>query len=223
MSKEKPILFNTEMVKAIMSGKKIMTRRIVKHQPPENSIIHGRVMSSTEPKNEGCVGWGPNEECVNHYSKIPYEIGQVLWVRETWAQLDMDYRAVSGKLDIQEFKGCPIAYKADNDAPEHFNYWRPSIHMPRTAARLFLKVTNIRVERLQDITQEDIESEGLWFYSQEYRDEICKWRDCVSAIRGTRKKYFKKLWNSINSKRGYGWDVNPWVWVVEFERIEGGK
>jgi len=218
MNKERPILFNTEMVQAILADKKTMTRRIVKPQPVKSNdgkfdwIDNGAWKGAINPKNG------------NHNLKCPYgEVGDILWVRETWAQLDMDYRAVSGKLDIQEFKGCPIAYKADNDAPEHFNYWRPSIHMPRTAARLFLKVTNIRVERLQDITQEDIESEGLWFYSQEYRDEICKWRDCVSAIRGTRKKYFKKLWNSINSKRGYGWDVNPWVWVVEFERIEGGK
>lgn len=87
-------------------------------------------------------------------------------------------------------------------------------------ARLLLRVKNVRVERVQDISQEDIVREGLWFYSQEYREEIRKWRDCVSAIQDTRIKYFARLWDSIYAKQGYGLIINPWVWVVEFEQVE---
>jgi len=147
-------------------------------------------------------------------------IGEILWVRETWAQLDMDYQAVSGKLDIQEFKGCPIAYKADNDAPGHFNCWRPSIHMPRTAARIFLKVVNIRVERLQDITAKDAQAEGIKLNCK-HDDYVCSAHPCDFEETIACKDYFKNLWDGINQKRGYGWDTNPWVWVVEFERTDG--
>jgi hypothetical protein len=73
------------------------------------------------------------------------------------------------------------------------------------------------VERVQDISQKDIGKEGMWFYSQEYREEICIWRGCASAIHDIRRKYFRALWDSLNAKRGYGWQTNPWVWVIEFE------
>ena len=200
MNKERPILFNTEMVQAILADKNTMTRRIVKPQPVKSNdgkfdwIDNGAWKGAINPKNG------------NHNLKCPYgEVGDILWVRETWAQLDMDYRAVSGKLDIQEFKGCPIAYKADNDAPGHFNYWRPSAHMPRTAARILLKVANIRVERLQDITEEDAMNEGVARFNATPPHDY--------------RLSFIELWEEIY---GFGaWDVNPWVWVVEFERTDG--
>jgi len=205
VSDEKPILFSTPMVLAILVGRKAMTRRVVKHQPPStSSFFHGWVLSSTEPKNEGCVAWGPNEQCTNHYCKIPYEVGDILWVRETWAQLDMDYKVVPGQFNIDDFNECPIVYKADY--PNKQIIWRPSIFMPRSAARLFLKVKSIRVERLQEITEEDARREGCIY----------------GMITGqcTAKGQFRDLWDSLNSKRGYDWNRNPWVWVIEFERVE---
>jgi len=217
LKKEKPIIFSTEMVRAILENRKSKTRRVIKPQPPENSICHGWVMSSTEPKNEGCAGFGPDENCVNHYSKCPWEVGQILWVRETWSQLDADYRAVTGKFDIEEFKGCPIIYKADEN-PEHFNYWRSSIYMPRSAARLLLKVKDIRVERLQEITEEDARCEGCIDYHDKIGDG--KLGD-VAEFDLTARDVFADLWESINLKRGYGWHLNPWVFVISFEKVEG--
>lgn len=91
--------------------------------------------------------------------------------------------------------------------------------MPKKEATIWLEITNIRVERLQDISQMDIENEGIDFVDG-YLNELCKWRDCVSGIHNTRIKYFKQLWDKFNSKRGCGWNTNPWVWVIEFKRIK---
>jgi len=206
---ERPILFSTEMVRAILDGRKTITRRVIKPQPPLSRF--------------GISSWEVSVFDADKRHICPYgKPGTILWVRETWCK----------HTDIHDnsFEEPLIAgyyYKAD--APKYWVddreivKWRPSIHMPKEAARLFLKVTNVRVERLQDITQEDIISEGLWSYSQEFREEICKWRDCASAIQETRVKYFKNLWDSIYAKRGYGWDTNPWLWVVEFERTKAVK
>ena len=216
---EKPILFKTEMVQAILAGRKTMTRRIIKPQPTMYDFENHKALAFEEPFTKPgyiAVGVDRVKECPS-YLRCPYgQIGDVLWVRETWSQLDMDYRAVEGKLNGEEFKGCPIAYKANNDAPEHFGCWRPSIFMPRYAARLFLKVTNIRVERLQDITEEDAIAEGVLWNRAKKINELEKSNNIIDNA----KTLFMRLWDSINAKRGYGWDINPWVWVVEFERVE---
>ncbi|SPF51178.1 conserved hypothetical protein [Candidatus Desulfosporosinus infrequens] len=215
MIKEKPIIFSSESINAILEGRKTQTRRVVKYQPPENYHIIGRITSSTNSKNEGCVCWESDNGRVSHYCKIPRDVGDILWVRETWSQLDMDYRVVTGKLDIDDFEGCPIVYRAD-DNPEHFNYWRPSIYMPRKAARLFLKVTNIRAERLQIITEEDARSEGCI----DFHDKIGDGKfDDVAEFDLTARDAFSELWDNLNKKRGYGWGLNPWVYVLEFEKI----
>ena len=212
---EKPILFSTEMVQAILAGRKTMTRRIIKPQPTMYDFENHKALAFKEPFTKpGYIAIGVDrvKECPS-YLRCPYgQIGDVLWVRETWAQLDMDYRAVEGKLNGEEFRGCPIAYKANNDAPEHFGCWRPSIFMPRTAARLFLKVKDIRVERLQDITNKEAIKEGIDKGKSFYGRNISPDDYPITQ--------FQNLWDGINSKRGYGWDINPWVWVVEFERVE---
>ncbi|MDR3543255.1 MAG: hypothetical protein P4L69_20185 [Desulfosporosinus sp.] len=213
---EKPILFSIEMVKEILAGRKMKTRRVVKHQPPlNNSFVHGRVISSTEPKNEGCVGWGSNEGCITHYCKMPYDVGDVLWVRETWRPKG----AWSGSC-----RGCEIEYRAGGEneiihgevmaVPSRKTPWKPSILMPRAFARLFLKVKGIRVERLQDITEEDARNEGCFLPSHSVED---------GTLIGDSVTMFKIIWNNLNAKRGFGWDVNPWVWVVEFEKMEAEK
>ena len=175
--------------------------------------------------------------------KCPWEVGDILWVRETWQEVyNPEHEAkrtpitdlISNWDDIPKtqfpdntgwntkafyvYKASDIQYATDD-----FLHWRPSIFMPRAAARLFLKVKNIRVERLQDITEGDAITEGIPY---EHAAEIGfeKWspsfNDPDSGGVPMYREAFKELWDSLNSKRGYGWNLNPWVWVIEFERVE---
>lgn len=168
------------MVQAILAGRKTQTRRILKQQDIRIHSIEGWPASST-----GEV-------------KCPYgQVGDVLWVRETW-----DF-------------GYPYAYKADGALP--ITKWRPSIHMPKAACRLFLRITNVRVERLQDISEEDAIAEGVSRYPKSpiygYKNYLHEDMYCLTAVDS-----FRTLWHSINGEQS--WNDNPWVWVVEFERIE---
>ena len=187
--REKPILFNTEMVKAILEGRKTQTRRIIKPRP------HGQAMQYGRP-------------VVNP----PVEPGDILWVRETWKQATTG-TAGPGLIDLYLYKADE---PQDTTGMMVEDRWHPSIHMPRIAARVFLKVTAVRAERIQDITHEDVLREGI--------DE-CNGRkngeDCACA-----EIKFKDLWDSTIKKADIpesGWNANPWVWVIEFERTERGK
>ena len=193
---EKPILFSTPMVKAIIAGKKTMTRRVIKDKVFQQWQDVG--FSSDFIKR-------PDN---NWIEKCPYgQVGDILWVRETWNMLPANDRA-----------GIPTDYwyRADDKSENPDDRWRPSIFMPRVAARLFLKVTNIRVERLRDITEEDAIAEGVLWNRAKKINELEKSNNIINNA----KTLFMRLWDSINSKRGYGWDINPWVWVVEFERVQ---
>lgn len=195
----KPILFSADMVRAILDGRKAVTRRVVKPQPKGRLVPMG---------NNSC--W-PGYFAIQGTENVicpPYHPSDNLWVRETW----------------QVARGGGYIYKADtigshdlfispdgrvvNDIP-----WRPSIHMPREAARIFLQVKEVRVERLKDITPEQIDAEG------------CKEWAC-SAITGeplpSGPSWFKIAWDRTIKPSDlpvYGWEANPWVWVIEFERI----
>ena len=178
---EKPILFNTEMVRAILDGRKTQTRRLCKGQSQNCTI------------NPQTLGYEP-----------PYKPGDILWVRETW-QHWFNHR------------GWRYEYKADyrDDEPLRlcgmYIAWRPSIHMPKEAARIFLKVNDVRAERLQNITKDEIKSEGL---------------DVLGKTANTSFRMWRELWESTMKKTEvprYGWDANPWVWVIEFERTEKPK
>ncbi len=188
----KPIIFSTPMVQAILDGKKTQTRRVIKiDDAPENwkISIAGTSIVRTEPYDV----------------KLPrYAAGDILWVRETWFENEecLLYKA-SKYENTKEYHGRNGWVQIK---------WRPSIFMPRKAARIFLRVTNVRVERLQDISEEDARAEGV--------NGIPR-----STVLYPNDDYiypFKQLWNSLNQKRGYGWDTNPWVWVIEFERINKG-
>jgi hypothetical protein len=185
----KPIIFSAPMVQAILDGKKTQTRRVIKiDDAPENwkISIAGTSIVRTEPYDV----------------KLPrYAAGDILWVRETWAKrIHSDNR---------------YYYKADNNLGAIFNReddkWRSPIFMPRKAARIFLRVKTVRVERLQEITLEDIEHEGLYCEPPYTREHY--------AYAPGMRIHWIKLWDSLNAKRGYGWDTNPWVWVIEFEKI----
>lgn len=197
----KPILFNTEMVRAILDGRKTCTRRLVKPQPDEKHTFPlGFVTDSTEKKEVGCFGFGINEYGGSiQYARPQCQLGDILYVRETWK------KAPNGYYYYEDWQRNDIA---------DVTKWKPSIHMPKEAARIWLKVTDVRVERLQDITSEQIGREGV---EVEY----------PHVLNGEEKRYaFSTLWNRTIKKSDidtYGWDANPWVWVIEFERCEKPK
>ena len=200
----KPILFNTEMVRAILDGRKTCTRRLVKPQPDEKHIFPlGFDTDSTEKKEVGCFGFAANEYGGSiQYVKPLYRYapGDILYVRETWHK----YTKRIGKGEscrLAEFYGYKASVANSEDAEEP---WHPSIHMPKEAARIWLKVTDVRVERLQDMTDDDAEAEGCFDYT--------------STALG-----FFDVWDSTIKKSNlncYGWNANPWVWVIKFERCE---
>lgn len=228
MSVLKPILFNTEMVRAILDGRKSCTRRLVKHQPDEKHTYPlGFVTDSTEKKEVGCFGFGI-DECGGsiQYAKSPYQIGDILYVRETVWQKIGYYLDVDGETKPSWYN--EFRYVASDEKPENgWNYgWakRPSIHMPKKAARIWLKVTDARVERLQDITPKDAENEGvgnLFYEDIGYSEK--NYGTEVDPEYGIAKEQFAWLWESTIKKSDldrYGWQANPWVWVIEFERCE---
>ena len=226
---EKPILFNTEMVKAILAGRKTQTRRLIRPQPEgQLSYIFGgshpgkwTYMSISEAK-----AWDVDESVIHEEEKFwtpPCHGDDVLYVRETW-----NY----GYVDSDWKEGCPpeywfeeldwkgkdhdflreisrFWYLADDDEPLYGLKWKPSIHMPREAARIFLKVKRVRAERLKDITEEDAAAEGCQAHS----------------IFGTARDYCAALWNTTQGVARKNvpenWASNPWVWVIEFEKMEG--
>lgn len=202
---EHPILFSGQMVKAILDGTKTQTRRVVKPQPEGYDRIRA--------ENGGVYG---ESRGVSDWFKCPYgKVGDKLWVRETWAINDVKYEHPIPKerpSDLEE-----LIYRADGELHEQFEIvdgdlpWKPSIHMPRWASRINLEIVKVRVERLQDISNEDTEAEGM--------DAWCD--DGVHDPGDAQRTQYKELWNKLNEKRGYGWDKNPWVWVVEFKKLEG--
>lgn len=212
MSKEKPILFSTPMVRAILAGRKTVTRRVIKPQPP--SI--GQYRFSNPPYkafwNHLHKKWWLTPLDVDEFDPSPRELyeyacpygqpGDRLWVRETWRKLDCpqhDEGQPPGTLCLCN----QVQYRADGDSD---GKWRPSIFMPRWASRVTLEITGVRIERLQEISEADAIAEGV-----EARGP--------NHVVGARYR-FGQLWNPINAKRGYGWEANPWVWVVEFKRVE---
>lgn len=195
----KPILFNTGMTRAILEDRKTVTRRVLKPQP----MLDGHLWKL------GGAAWSDSVLSVHvlfgHslYNRAPYQPGDVLWVRETFAQPAKHI----------------FWYKADFKLQNIL--WRPSIHMPREAARLFLMVTSVRVERLQAITEDDAEAEGaekMYPYTDPETGETA----FLLHQNGTFRAGFSQIWdNTIKSadRTTCGWDANPWVWMIEFERI----
>ena len=223
----KPILFNTEMVRAIMDGRKTCTRRMVKPQPDEKHTYQlGFVTDSTEKKEVGCFGFGINEYGGSiQYVKSQYQPGDILYVRETWERFECrncegDERGNCSKEPkksvLDKTCGCYM-YRATDEISGDAK-WHPSIHMPKEAARIWLKVTNVRVERLQDITEDGAKAEG----AIDNRGFIHSPENEYDRIY-TAREHFIEIWDRTIKKSDldiYGWDANPWVWVLEFARCE---
>lgn len=237
----KPILFSTPMVKAILAGNKTMTRRVVKGLPDDQS---GCDLGIIKRPDGSLTGYG--------FEKVPYQPGDILWVRETWNCI----RFGNGKTVPFQTE---YWYKADESGDNPDNKWRPSIFMPREAARIFLRVKGVRVERVQEISETDAIAEGVTRLFDSMTDqEFQTWSTNVFRHSGvavgekvkqpftnylwhghpdipvklvdawpwqysgyeSARDSFSSLWQLINAARGFGWDTNPWVWVVEFERCE---
>lgn len=210
----KPILFNTEMVQAIMDGRKSCTRRVVKPQweeCPHCKYVHNEYIYDEMAENVYCARCGYPLEPKR---RSPYQPGDILYVRETWERFECwdcegDERGNCPK-ELKKsvlYKTCGCYMYRATDEISGDAKWHPSIHMPKEAARIWLKVTDVRVERLQDITEDGAEAEGCFDYT--------------STALG-----FPDVWDSIIKKSdlgSYGWDANPWVWVIEFERCEKPK
>jgi hypothetical protein len=210
------------MVQAILEGRKTQTRRIVK--PKRNSRCRMSLFNAIAHISGKWFGVDFNNvPFINDLIEQPKcKPGDILWVRETWKCVQYD--SMDGNLGYEvEFRDGERKYFEfdDNERFHQFGKfafkegWQSSLFMPREAARIFLKVTNVRVERVQEITLEDIEHEGLYCeppYTKEHY-----------AYAPGMRIHWIKLWDSLNAKRGYGWDVNPWVWAYTFERVDKPK
>lgn len=215
----KPILFNTEMVQAILDGRKTQTRRVIKVTNPNEWEGINNCRDSECGASVPCYLYRPEatEGRGIHYPR--YDVGDNLWVRETFCEIPYEYERIpigGGHITLPKY-----AYRADSKI-DYTGIWRPSIHMPREAARLFLLVKAVRVERLQEISEEDAQAEG-------FEPSLCDCSnsgafgctDCMNtgmiepAMVG-----FVEIWDRLNARRGYGWDTNPWVWVIKFGIVD---
>ena len=202
----KPILFNTEMVRAILDGRKTCTRRLVRFLPGENPQWTGYIRDGLMLYN------GKNEPCIR---KAPYQPGDTLYVRETWK------KAPNGYYYYEDWQRGDIA---------DLTKWKPSIHMLKEAARIWIKIMNVRVERLQEMKPVDVIKEGAysdcWDCLNTYGEsgsQCCYGTEEQCSQCDEVMMEWEKLWNSTIKKAdlgSYGWSANPWVWVIEFERCE---
>jgi len=222
MPKESPIIFSTPMVRAILEDKKTQTRRVIKPQPEAFQTEQGECISFRKTKKADGASVHTSREKLLKYS--PYKIGHRLWVRENFIASSI-YDAIKPS-DLKEH--ITIGYPADESILpewkeiESLGKTRPSIFMPRWASRITLEVAGVRVERVQDISEGDSLSEGL----EEVKDgdgiQAGSWHGfrCGDFWDTSSRSCFADLWNLINAKRGFSWDANPWVWVVEFKRLQ---
>lgn len=190
--KERPIIFTSEMVQAILDGRKTQTRRVIKNS--SQVIMRGLFKKAWE------------DIC-------PYgQRGDRLWVKEAW-WIPAGYQAT---VPLVEKDWWPVIYRASGNFGKHD--WKSPIFMPRWVSRITLEITGVRVERVQDISEEDARAEG-----EKYRTTKLVGKDGGLDFTATYRLGFERLWDSLNAKRGYGWETNPWVWVIGFKRIKGGK
>jgi hypothetical protein len=218
--KERPILFSGPMVRAIIDGRKTQTRRVIKPQPDpwcrswclaeagakRKSTKHEPIRFMWAP----CYGSDETPNGEDTYIDCPYgKPGNRLWVREAWAVVP--HVTDNGPKHRAKGDGTGVTWRADwNANPSGFK-WKPSTHMPRWASRITLEITGVRVERLQDISEADVIAEGV------SNDMPIVWQSGDDTPRGL----FGELWESIHGEGS--WDLNPWVWAIEFQKVEVAK
>ncbi|HIE1453160.1 TPA: hypothetical protein ACXJGQ_000119 [Serratia marcescens] len=223
--KERPVIFNGEMVRAILDGRKTQTRRVVKVQPESPGFGLRYITESLNNRDTGKYFWSQSDACgINKPRSKPFacpfgQVGDRLWVREAYQGPLFNFDQMETYLeDTSKFERPEFCeYRADGgktpeyyDADDNLRYgWKPSIHMPRWASRITLEITAVRVERLNDISHEDAKAEGC-----------CYGRGGgVPDFAVTPADHFPTLWASIYGEES--WNANPWVWVIEFRRVGG--
>lgn len=229
MPKETPILFSTEMVQAILAGKKTQTRRVVKAKTGECLFCGCTDEDCTDciRKTGSPCYWIDDRHtqcsaCEN--AQLPkeqkYHVGDLLWVRETFCRL-VPKHILIGKRFVYKADACADSEDTRKDyLKAGYPYkWKPSIHMPKEAARIWLEITNVRVERLNDISEEDAVAEGVTPAIRRNFGYSCE-ESIESFYMNQATHTFKLLWESINGEGS--WEKNPWVWDVEFVRVEKG-
>jgi hypothetical protein len=211
---KRPILLNGPMVRAILEGRKTMTRRVMKLR--RNWVVKGITIDDlvlsgfwNAARTDGTMQWQYGDELLTPN----YQVGDRLWVRETWG-ID-PFATDNGHQQVLYRAGPPTI---DPDYPVK---WRPSIHMPRWASRITLEITGIRVERVRDISKEDAKAEGIiglekWLAG----GPECPDSGFELAMVQNPQFAFQVLWDLLNAKRGYSWELNPFVWAISFRRID---
>lgn len=218
-ARERPILFSGKMVRALLEARKTQTRRVIQGL--------GERTHSPFLGEDGVWRWMTGRVShVDDERRCPYgNPGDKLWVRETWRGFDADgstfvcrYAADDSmrRVDVDANRGwTPILMRAARQVPEK---WQPSIYMPRELSRITLRMTNVRAERVQEITQPDAIAEGV---RASDAAAVFKGGKLIEGLSNTPRGAFACLWDSINGERdGCSWDANPWVWVVSFEKVQ---
>lgn len=243
MSRELPILFNTEMVRAILEGRKSCTRRLVKTKRKDACGFY--VTKKADDSFAGIYEYDENEIMFDNPLMPPYQPGDILYVRETWqcwrahryeATADIRFRAGGDDVRLRFANGNTDSIKRlDYDTFVHKWFchngeWKPSLFMPKEAARIWLKIMNVRVERLQEMKPVDVIKEGAypdcWDCLNTYGEsgsQCCYGTEEQCSQCDEVMMEWEKLWTSTIKKSDidrHGWDANPWVWVIEFERCE---
>ena len=247
--KERPILFTSANVRAILEDRKTQTRRVVKPQPPSTTNAASKNLIQTgwrSYEDQGSWKFGfcslmPDGTPSSHFEILniltcPYGVpGDRLWARETFTlqcDVDGDEPPFSDGRPIQRmpddfevFRWLQPHYKATDPTPklcceklscindDPHCHWKPSIHMPRWASRITLEITEVRVQRLQEISEADAQREGWAFEGLDLNQSY------DPVVMDTARQWFRGLWDSINAKRGFNWEVNPWVWALTFKRV----
>lgn len=209
----KPILFSTPMVRAILDGRKTQTRRVIDPQPVDCDQCLLAADNSYDYKFFSSP-WRNIRVAKTAWIAPKYQPGDLLWVRETWCYEYNNDASMTGNIIYKADGGYVVHVDGDDRSP-----WKSPMFMPKKAARIWLRVTDVRAERLQEISEADAKAEGL-----------CAW---IGGAKETRygiqigdvwesdpRKTYARLWDSLNAKRWYSWESNPWVWVYTFERTE---
>ncbi len=225
--KERPVIFNGEMVRAILDGRKTQTRRVMAVQPESNQFGLLRITDSTKRSDIGKYHWAESNATGTHQRSALFscpfgQVGDRMWVRETFAVLgnedgcpiDWDGNLIKGdekhaariyKASCWQEPGNYGLWSIPDRETQYEGTWRPSIHMPRWASRITLEITAVHVERLNDISEEDAKAEGV-------KAGVCPGHEHMMH-----QVAFSELWQSIYGEES--WGANPWVWVIEFKQV----
>lgn len=218
--KERPIIFSAPMVRRILAGEKTQTRRTIRHRT--RGLVEGssRLGYMLVDGNVALLNGPDYPDVPGDEVPCPFgTVGDILWVREAFQYVEPQWLNVSANAPVSQLNpALRVAYRANHEAAD--STWRPSIYMPRWASRITLEITGLRVSRLTDITEDDIKAEGIRF-------DGTYWLAGTHPIKGTvqcwatAQQAFQRAWDEINEERA-PWAKCPWVWVVEFRRVDGG-